>query len=555
MKGEGMRATRGLMLSALCGWILAASPAASHAQVYDAARRSLDFSADATARTPRLLGMGRLVLLSDVHNDVDLWDVAGDPIAVLEADTSSTFDVWPGTWSADGRHTPVGGSLEREHVAGREVRIGYEAMKRGENTAYGLYGDVSDLRSDRPFNDTRVVRDHADMPRVVGVLNGRMPYFQSQRMLYEVHAFYSAENTLDEYRRFYTNAAGEYLGKESAILAPPNFFDPDEFRVSTLGGGVGISYRVASWLKAVLGGDANSSRIEGENSDAIHNTGTGEDRPYYAYRLGLSGRVAGVIDYAAERRSWTSSSEERFVFTLKAGQNQSPFTGRGKVLDREEDGNEARARLRWNLGSLELNAGGMRWERNVDITPTVPGDRGSYNYFLDVAANRLGADSLAMPDSVRRTSSEEIGWEFGYGAAFRLPSGRGLIGAEYHFSKQTRTDAVFESQVPPSVLLSYDGQGPDRRISDVRAGLEYACSPSFTGRLGYIRRSDDRDELTDRNEFTSNTLTTGVGIHPAGSTWGLDVGWGIEWISPDFDDATDPKESRQQLGAQIRWVF
>jgi hypothetical protein len=50
-------------------------------------------------------------------------------------------------------------------------------------------------------------------------------------------------------------------------------------------------------------------------------------------------------------------------------------------------------------------------------------------------------------------------------------------------------------------------------------------------------------------------LTTGVGIQPLGSRWNFDLGWSIEWISPDFDDATDPKESRQQLGAQIRWIF
>jgi hypothetical protein len=549
-----MRATRGLMLSALCGWILATSPAIAHAQIYDAARRALDFAPDATARSPRLLGMGRLELLSDVHNAVDLWDLAGNPIGVFEADTSSSFDVWPGTSSADARHTPTGGTLERENLAGREVRLGYEAMKRSTNSAYGLYGDFADLRSDRPFSDTRELRDRIDVPRVVGVLNGRMPYFQTQHMLYEIHAFYSAENSSDEYRSFFTNGEGQYLGRESTILGPPNFFDPDEHRVSTLGGGVGFSYRFSSWLKAAVGGEGLSSRIEGENSDRIHDTGTGEDRSYYIARAGLTGRLLGALEYAVDGRSWTSSSEERFVFTLKAGQNQSPFTGRGKMLDRDENGDEARGRVRWKLGALELNAGGSSRSRTVDITPTVPGDRGSYNYFLDVAATRVGADSLALADSILRTHSKDEGWEVGYGAAFRLPSGRGVIGAEYHLSRQKDLDQVFADPISGSVL-SYDGRGPERRVVDVRAGLEYACTRAFTGRLGYIRRSDDRDELTARNEYNSNTLTAGLGLRPIGSIWGVDIGWAIEWISPDFDDATSPKESRQQAAAQIRWVF
>ena len=79
-----MRATRVLMLSALCGWMLTGWPVATDAQVYDAARQSLDFSPDPTARSPRLLGMGRLTLASDVHNGIDLWDFAGNPIGIFE---------------------------------------------------------------------------------------------------------------------------------------------------------------------------------------------------------------------------------------------------------------------------------------------------------------------------------------------------------------------------------------------------------------------------------------------------------------------------------------
>ena len=204
-----------------------------------------------------------------------------------------------------------------------------------------------------------------------------------------------------------------------------------------------------------------------------------------------------------------------------------------------------------------MNAGATSWHQTLDIQPTLPGDIGSYNYFLDVAANRLGADSLALPDSVQRSHTIDKGWNLGYGATWRLPGGRGLVGGEYHFAKHSFEEQIFQNPKGGggNDPIAFLGLGPDRRISDVRAGLEYACTKALSGRLGYIRRSDDRDELTQRNEFKSNTLTTGFGLRPLGSTWAMDLGWAIEWLAPDFPDATAAKESRQQVAVQVRWVF
>ena len=46
-------------------------------------------------------------------------------------------------------------------------------------------------------------------------------------------------------------------------------------------------------------------------------------------------------------------------------------------------------------------------------------------------------------------------------------------------------------------------------------------------------------------------VTAGLGLAPPGSVWSVDFGWSIEWLRPDFDDATDPKESRQQLASPV----
>jgi hypothetical protein len=46
-----------------------------------------------------------------------------------------------------------------------------------------------------------------------------------------------------------------------------------------------------------------------------------------------------------------------------------------------------------------------------------------------------------------------------------------------------------------------------------------------------------------------------VGLTPRGSMWELDLGYLVEWISPGFDSAENPRESRQLLSAQIHWSF
>ena len=89
----------------------------------------------------------------------------------------------------------------------------------------------------------------------------------------------------------------------------------------------------------------------------------------------------------------------------------------------------------------------------------------------------------------------------------------------------------------------------------MRTGLEYPFSDVFAGRFGYIYRFDDRDLTSNRNEFRSHILTTGIGLARPGSVWSVDVGWSIEWLKPDLDDSTDPRESRQVLAAQFRWTL
>jgi hypothetical protein len=520
-----------------------AAPAS--AQFYDDARRSTGLTLGPIERSPRLLGMGRMTYVgNDPHNRITLWDFAGNPTGILESDSVSTFELRPGTSSASEVHdVSIVPRTERQDFAARESRIGYEAWRRTEGTAaYGVAGEMATLRFDRPYDDTIERRTRLSLPSVMPVLTGRMPFTASGRWLYSVHLLYSGETYSDEYRAFTQNAAGSYIDRDGTLLGTPDFFTPKDYTVRSEGGGLTAAWKVAPWLTASIGGELVVDDIKGTNSAERHASEITDKRPYLNGQATLLGKLGPGLEYGIDARRWTASSEQRWLFTISAGVEAAPLAGRGKLLDRDEKGNEVRSRVRWTLGALELGAGLNTRFSEVTITPPGPGDRTSFSVFRNFVATRPGADSLDLADSVSFNRSEERVWDGGAGLAWRLPNGRGLYALEYHRGGNTLDQVL-------------SGHGPERKVSDVRTGLEFQCSRAFAGRLGYQLTWDDLDTETRQNERVAHTLTLGAGIQPNGTRWSLDTGYAIQWARADYDDPRQPRSSRQQLATQIRWAF
>jgi hypothetical protein len=539
-----MRSPRGIALGALAALTLIGSwPAALVAQpplLYESARRSLDLSPDPVARSPRLLGMGRLVTPEDIHNRFNLWDLAQNPTGLMEADTVSTFEVRPSTAAASAkRDVTPGQSFEREYLAAREILLGYEVWRRNteSGTVYGLHGDLGTLRVDRPFSDDVEERGQFQVPRLTGVFSGRMPYLLSDRLRYGLRIHYAREERNDEYRFMVRNSAGEYVGQTGDVAPPPDFFTPLNHKVSSLGGGLAFAYRFGTLLTASIGYDGVSSSLRSDNTAARHFTGLGEDRFYNIGDIALVGR-AGALEYGADARGWKAESEERYVFTLSAGIGQPPFGARGKRFDREEKGSTLNARARWTSGPLQLGAGLLTGYRKVVIHADNQAD--SWNSMIVRAASRT--DTLELPDFIESNVSEERSWNGIVGGTWRLPWREALVGAEFH-AIQVRLDQVLT------------GAGPYRKAWDIRTGLEVPFTSVLKGRIGYIYRTDDRDDLTTANEYLSHTGTIGLGLAPSGALWTVDAGYALEFLQPDFGDPTEARESRQQLAAQMRWAF
>lgn len=539
-----VRVQFGAFLVAAIATLVAVLPA--KAQFFDDARRELDLSADATTRAPRLIGMGRLTLvIPDGNNRLNLWDFAGNPTGVLDADTVSTLELRPGTSSLSSvRNFSAGpASGERQDRAARDFRVGYEFWRRsGSKVAFGAVGDMNSLRLDRPQDGFREQRSTFSQPNITPVITGQMPFLFSKHMRYAVRAIAASESDKDEYRAFSVNAAGQYIDHEGTLLAPPDFFAPDDYDVSRLGLGAALSYRFGPALTLAWGADAVRDKIKAKNEGGRYLSQREETRPYGIGQVSLAGQLGAGFQYAADARGWTSSNDAVWLFTLSQGAGANPLLGRGDLYDRKEEGSSLATRVRWVQGPLEFGASYGTSYRHVEIAPPPVGDFNSFNRFVARLYNSARNDSLVLPDTILANTTERRGIDYAAGVSWRLPGRGGIAGVEFHAWRD-----LFQQDL--------SGLGPKRVGWDVRAGLERGLTPVLTGRLGYAYRSDDRDDFTSESEFVSHAVTGGFGLHHANSAWGLETGYAFEWGQADFGTPAQPRSTRQQLAAQLRWSF
>jgi hypothetical protein len=542
-----MSPRRRVLLSALIPGIilLAALAAPAHAQIYDAARGSLGFSLDAIERSPRLLGMGQLNFVGDdPHTRITLWDFATNPLGILSADSTSTIELYPGTSSYTGEHRAENGAsdLWRQVLAGREGRVSGEVWRRElGRLAYGLAGTFAQLGTDAIAGESVERRSSYGQPTAMPVMVGHLPFVKSDRWLYSARLFYSGENSVADYHETVLNPQGEFIDQDGTPVAAPDAFTPTDYSARSLGGGLGLGYDRGRALRVALTVDRVDHEIQGKTEAVRHSSETREKRPYRHGQLTLVGRLPAGLEWGVDGRNWHSESERSWYFTASAGAGADPLTGRGKLLEREEDGQALRARLRWARGPVELGGGMTTSYRKVSITPPLLDDLTSFNYFLNVLSFKQSADSLVLPDSVTAGESEQRAWQAGGGLSLRLPGGS-LWGLEYQLGR----DVLEQSAA---------GEGPIRKVWDVRTGLEHRLTSALAGRVGYRYRWTDEDDQTEQNEYIGSMVSFGLGLRPAGATWVAETGYSVEWLQGDYGSALEPRACRQQLAGLLRWVF
>lgn len=541
------RVLRSALVIVMCLGPLAAVPPA-FAQQLESTLRSLDYAPDPLARSPRLLGMGRLTLSDDLHNRISLWDFAGNPTGIAEAESVTTFEYRPALRSSSVlRDIGVAPLVrDRQELSAKGARHAVETWRRAPGAvAYGLVAELATLQVDRPFDAAVERRSRFSVPSIGGAVNGRVPWLNSDRFDFAVRLQYGLEIHEDNYLEFLRLPGGDYLGKPSAIAPPPDLFTPDRVETSDLRGGVAFSARLTRDIKLAVGYDRARVRVRSTLEGLRSTTKVDEDRPFDLGQASVVGRLGRHVEWGADGRAWRSHSEEFFFWSISAGPTQPPLSGSGKRLDRDEKGTSLRTRARWTSGPLEVGASfGNRFGRTI-ITPWYPrasGDRPGFNDFLREVGTRVGADTLMLPAAVVPSEIEERSWEVSGGASLSLPGRRGVIGAEVH----RRTGRISDATTPG---------GPEPRGWDVRAGGEYRCSATFLARLGWNFGLNDRDDLDADDAYRSVVATGGFGFRPEGARWNVDLGYAYEWVRADFVDPARSRGDHQHLAIQMRWLF
>jgi hypothetical protein len=536
-----MRPSRRKLPEALLLALLAASGMVrpAHAQYYDPALRSLDLASD-VARSPRLLGMGGLSLVvPDRYLQYNAWYLGGNPLGIHAADSSSTLDIRPESGSASGLHNQL--DHLREDLAGRANYFGMESFYRDTSgNAFGATGELKSVRTDVPYSASLETRHAVSFPYFSPAANGVFPYFGKGKLRYALRMQFGGEHVLDQYRTFIVNDAGQFLSKNGTTVTPPDLFKPDDVKAHNRGAGGGFSYPIGHSSQLAIMGDLLTQQIVGVNTGTRYSSEISEKRPYGIGQATLVGHVGKSLEYALDGHTWNARSQQDWRFSISAGTGSVPLLGRGKLLVRHEKGTSSLARARWTAGSLIL--AGQAWTRMTDVfnDPPATADPTSFNSFLYQIYARQGADSLALPDSIVANEERDHAWGMGGGASWKLH--RSLVGVEYHWSR----DALSQSA---------GSAGPIRKGWDVRGGLEHHCSDIITGRVGAGYQWYDADDLTRNNEYKGWSGSLGMGVHPVGTTWSVELGWSLTWLRSDYGDPTDSRSSRQQLASVLRWAF
>ncbi len=541
---RGVRWSALLAVAAGIAAPIAPAMAQSVYSVFDDPSPYLDGTPDPIARSPRLLGMGRLsYVLDDAHNRINMWDLGQNPIGVLDADSSSTLEFGPvtGSGSTVTDRFQADPAYQRQTYAARDFRTYYEGWRRTQNSTYGAVGDWSTARTDLPYNEAIERRSMLGRPNIMPILAGHLPIGKTRRFTYALRGLVATPSNIDHYRLFVANSAGQFLDRDGTQIDPPDFFAPTHTIVHSFGLGAHLGMRVTPDIHVAVGYDAVSHNILGTNDGLRNASEIHEQRPYHVGQASIIGRTGG-LEWGADARGWRAKSDQDYVFTTSAGTATDPLEGRGRLLHRVEEGSNLKARVRWAGRRFEIGAGLATAYRKAETTPPPIGEEDSFNHFIDVVFNRDGADTLAVPDSIVHNVVEDRSVEAGGGIAWKSGLHGTVLGVEGHYYVSHHDQEL-------------TGIGPKATGWDVRSGVELPLVPMLTVRMGYLYHWQDQDDATRFNETTTNSGTAGFGLHPRDVRWSFDAGYAYEWTRSDFQDPSNTRTSRQRLAGRLRWVF
>src|SRR5262245_12995201 len=289
--GFSPRVLTSAMLSLMCLAVPGLTPKA-HAQ--QGGLTGLGYIADPLSKSARLVAMGRLQRVDGLHSHLSLWDFAGNPTGIAEAESVSMFEYRPtirsGSVFAD---VPAGApQYERQEFGDHMADNTIETWRRAPgSTAYGLVADYSKLQTDVPFDANSETRDRYKVPTIGGAVNGRVPWIHSTRFDYALRGQFGTTVQDHQYNEIFRLPQGDYLGKPTASVEPPDLFTPNHDEITNLRYGAALSMRVTRDIKVAIGYDRLLAKWRSSLEGLRSTSKVEEDRPFDTGQATLVGRL------------------------------------------------------------------------------------------------------------------------------------------------------------------------------------------------------------------------------------------------------------------------
>lgn len=543
-----MSPRQGALMCMLGVCALGLAPVQVRAQVLGPAPAPLQFVVDPLDRSARLVGMGGLTYtVEDDHNQVSLWDLARNPIGLISDRDSSSLEVWGGYLNRSLIGNETYGRV-RQSLEAKSWDAIVEGWRRARSTlVYGAEIRYVNNNVDRPQDDQTAIRGTYGGFTFRPTIAGTVKWVKSQNMRWALRANLIAQSQNQQLHFFVERPGGDYLGGNGGLISGfPNLFDANSGFLTGTGLGGALDYRFSPALDIAIQGDYVKETVSTDNTTDRSISEYEQKRPFATGAMALIGRVGSQVEWGVDGRLFRSSADENYNISISGGIGQPPLAARGNRLNADQNGSTLNGRVVFKLPEhLRLGVGGKAYYEKTAVLPPSVDDYSSYNLFLNhVYSAEPTADSLALADSVSRTTRWVHAYEVGGGLSWSR-SRRFTTGVEYHFT-QNKNDAE---------VVGYATPGPYMKSWDVRAGAEYRCAERLVGRAGFNYTQSDLNTLAPFNDTVARAFSLGVGYYPTAAHWLLETGYRLEWPRTDYGDPTETRGNSQTLGLNVRWLF
>ncbi len=529
---RGMVARGGAAALAAAAVLFVAGP--SFAQFLAPALDRPGFDRRPTQPSLRLVTLGGLSLaIPDENNEINLWDFGGSTLGLAEDRDSTSLDVHFDSGKSSDKHTLGTNDYQLDRAS--HVGLGMQAVGRnGHGFAGGVDMGLLANTNASPADPGIYRNVAATQPLAIPVLNGRMlgnHWGWGARFTF-------AGSSINDDLRTTTFQNGEYQLSSGSAVLPSTPFDVTDEKDHVSGLGLGFGWYGNQHVRLAFNADRLVTHVHQsfDTQRRIYEL----DQPQPASELSLTGTAhTRWIQVGGQVGRYKFHSIQQYRFSLSGGLVPAPLISRGDRLLQDFRQDWFRTRVQLNPPAVPglLVAGDLavRYDRNVVDPATSPGN---FNAFM----LQLASDTLATSTPVTATRSELRHWNAGAGLGYRV-NPRLQVGVEGH-----RYNNAYDNGVD---LHSR------QRITDLRGGLEFGVTPTWTGRIGGYHVSQDNDVYTANNETVTNVVTLGAGYAPGRSRYHHTVDGGIEYghRSTNYPDPTQTTGKVFRFVLYNRWSF